>query len=232
MKNNIFTLILVLFVACGFSQEMGYDIYDTYSKPVLSEQLNEARAMVDINPDYPSSWIAESDYISSEIKVICEGDVVATKGKNHLLSEAQKNALKKADSGTSIDVEIKYNAKNSITNLIDVKTMNFSVSLIPEKEAEYIGGQEKMKAYLKENAVDKINESANNNFELAKVRFIVDESGKTINAEISKSSEDEIIDQLILEAISNMPNWMPAESSDGRKVRQEFEFIVGTIIGC
>lgn len=232
MRYSIVALILLLFVGNGFSQEMGYDIFGTFSKPVVEEQLQTAATMIDINPDYPSSWINEEDYVSSEIKAICEGKTMKAVGENDVFTSEQKSILAGADLGSNIDIEVKYKSKNSITGLWDIKAMNFSVSLVPEKEAEYPGGQDEMKAYLKQYAIDKINTSNHNKFEFAKVKFIVDEVGKTTQAQIMKTSENKEIDQLLLEVIANMPNWRPAESADGEMVKQEFEFVVGTMMGC
>jgi len=232
MKYTTIILILALFSITGYSQEMGYNIFGTNGKAIQEEKLDEALTMTDINPDYPSSWIKESDYISSEIKATCKGKLLNAKGENDVFNSEQKNILQEADFGTSIDIEVKYNSKNSITGTVDIKTMNFTVSLVPDKEAVYQGGYDEMKDYLKQNAVDKINASSHNKFEMAKVKFIVDEEGKTTMARILKTSEDKEIDQLLLETIANMPRWKPAERSDGVKVKQEFEFVVGTMMGC
>ena len=232
MKYTITILIFAFFAVTGFSQEMDYDIYGTSGKPVSKEQLSEAKSMIDINPDYPSSWINESDYVSSEIKTISNGDISHATGTNDIFTAEQMSVLKEAEIGSNIDIEVKYNVHNSITKRVAIKTMKFTVSLVPKKEAEYQGGQDKMKAFLKSRTVDKINALGNNKFEMAKVRFIVDENGNATKAQIIQTSEDETIDQLLLESIANMPSWIPAEDSNGVKVKQEFDLVVGTMIGC
>ncbi len=232
MKYTLIFLFVAFFGSAAYAQEMGYDIFSTYAKPVQKEQLSTAKKMSDINPEYPASWILEEDYISTEITVFCEGERRKEKGKTNYFTEEQRNILTKADMGTTVDVEVKYHVNNSITDKYDVSTMNFSVSLVPEKEAEYEGGQEKMKMYLKQNSVDKINTFSNRVFDMAKVRFLVNEEGEAVNAEIIKSSEDEKIDRLLLKTIAKMPKWKPAESAKGVKLKQEFEFVVGMMIGC
>ena len=44
--------------------------------------------------------------------------------------------------------------------------------------------------------------------------------------------EDDKVDQILLDTITNMPEWNPAEDENGNKVVQEFEFNVGLMIGC
>ena len=52
------------------------------------------------------------------------------------------------------------------------------------------------------------------------------EEGKIADATISKSSGDAATDKLLLKAITKMPKWKPAQTTDGTKVTQEFEFVV------
>jgi len=232
MKYTITTLILVLTIFSGFSQELGFDIFGNSGKSVSKKQLSEAKSLIDINPEYPSSWINESDYVSSEIKTSAHGEIAIARGMNEVLNAEQMNVLKEAEIGSNIDIEVKYNVHNSITNKVALKTMKFTVSLVPEKEAEYLGGQDEMKKYLKQRTVDKINSTSKSKFEMARVKFVVDENGNATSAQISQTSKDDNIDQILLETIDNMPNWRPAEDSNGVKVSQEFELVVGTMIGC
>ena len=39
-------------------------------------------------------------------------------------------------------------------------------------------------------------------------------------------------DKLLLEVINGMPKWKPAENAKGVKVKQDFEFIGGFMVGC
>ena len=232
MRYTVISLVLVLFSMNGYSQEMGYNIFGTYSKSVQSEQLKNAKSLSDINAEYPASWIKKGDYLSSEIQVRFDGNTIIASGENDILTFEQIAILGKADLGSNIDIVVNYYKVNSITKSKNVETMKFSVSLVPEQEAEFVGGEDKMMEYLKTNAVDRINESSNNKFEMAKVRFVVNEIGAPMNPQIILTSEDNEIDKLLLNVISNMPAWKPAQSSDGVKVKQEFEFVVGMMIGC
>ena len=109
--------------------------------------------------------------------------------------------------------------------------MNYSATVIPETEAEYPGGNQQMTQYLKENAIDKIPEISSKQIQQTLVEFTVNEKGETANAKIIKTSGDSETDKLLIEAINKMPKWSPAKDSKGRKVKQEFEFSVGSS-GC
>ena len=80
MKNSVITLLLIHFVLFGFSQNIGYDVRGTYMRPIVKENLNEAKTVSDINPGYPSSWI--SHYISVEVLATCNGIVMKAVSAN------------------------------------------------------------------------------------------------------------------------------------------------------
>ena len=229
MKNCLIILILLVQITTGFAQDVQYDVLGTYSSPVKKEALVEAKTMSDIYSGYPTSWI--TDYVSAEISATCNGKVIKAMSTNDVLSTEQKNILAIADLGTDIIIDVKYKHKNSVTNNIDLKKLHTSVSLVPEIEAEYIGGHNQMLQYLKDKVINSIPETTLKQLQLASVKFIVNEEGEIEHAQLSKTSEDQKIDNLLLEAINKMPKWKPAQGSNGLKIKQEFVFSVGNQ-GC
>ena len=129
--------------------------------------------------------------------------------------------------GSNIIVDVNYKYKNPVTNEINIHTMHAAVTLVPEIEAEYIGGYEQLRKYLKEKCIKKISELIPKQFQQGSVRFTVNEKGEIVNAEISMSSGDKAADKLLLDAINKMPKWKPAENSKGIKVKQQFQFSMG-----
>jgi len=109
--------------------------------------------------------------------------------------------------------------------------MNVTMTIIPETQAEYIGGYDEMMSFLYENSDEKLKEIELVPMEQYSVLFTINEKGEVENVMLSKISGDPDIDMLLVELISKMPNWKPAQSSNGSFVNQEFEFIVGTD-GC
>jgi TonB family protein len=71
-----------------------------------------------------------------------------------------------------------------------------------------------------------------NIYNFVAIKFTIDEAGQIINAHIFQPSKDEDVDNLLLETICNMPNWKPAEYSNGKKVKQEFVLTVGNMENC
>ena len=236
MKISLTTLLFSLFFLSGFCQFMSYEVRGRYQRPVKKEKLNEARFISDFLPGYPTKWITE--YISVEILATSNGNTTKAVSANNILSTAQKNILKTAELASDIIIKVHYKNKNAVTSKIESNRMNIKVTVVPEIEAEYIGGYQELKKYLKVNAIDKISEPSmfvrvatairyQPPFKSAKVIFTVNEEGKIVNAIISNTSGDAKTDKILTDAINKMPKWKPAENEKGIKVKQEFEFSVG-----
>ena len=217
-------MLLLFFFGLGIAQEIRYEVRGKYTRGVSKEKLQSPKTMSDIRPGYPSSMI--EGYTSTEISVITDGRVSKATGVNETLSTEQQSLLHTADVGSDIEVNIGYIHQNPVTLIPDVRRMHFVITVIPEIEAEFPGGQQELNLYLKENAIDKIPESFSSEMRLVLIHFTVSEEGKITNARISESSKYPDIDKLLLKAIRKMPDWKHAVNAEGQKVEQEFEFIV------
>jgi TonB family protein len=229
MKKLILTPLFFLLILTGFSQDLSYSVQGKYAHPIKKEKLNSASIIGDIIPDFPVNWVMS--YVSVEILATTDGKTNTALSGNDTLSKEQKNILQSTDLGTEIVINIKYKSKDNFTGTIETNKMHYSTTIVPETEAEYSGGYPKMAQYLKENAIDKISESTAVQIKQAVVGFTVTDKGEIANAEISKTTGDPEADQLLLDAITNMPKWKPAVDSKGKTVPQEFEFSVGNE-GC
>ena len=211
---------------------MGFTVRNTSFKPVKKQSLITAKTMKDINPGYPSSWILQEEYVSTQIKLTSNGKTQEAIGSNENLSDAQINLLSKVDMGSNIDFQVNYKKINSVTGIIEDRLMEFSFTLVPAQEASFIGGAEKLDAYLKKEIIDKLPLQKADQVQIAMVKFTINEKGEVTNPRISESSKDKEIDLLLLRAIHYMPTWKPAENADQVKIKQNFEFSVGNLLGC
>ncbi|HXR81430.1 MAG TPA: TonB family protein, partial [Saprospiraceae bacterium] len=195
------------------------------------EKLTSAKTLSDLVNGYPSSWIMINDYISTEITATNNGTVNKAMSVNETLSQQQKDLLATADLGTEVILEVEYRYKNSAIDQIDVRNMLVKQTVVPEMEAQFMGGQEQLKAYLKKNAIDKISEADTKAMKPVLLRFTINEEGEVTNPEMHMSSDIDKIDKLLLKTIQKMPKWKPAQTSNGTLVKQDFEFSVG-VPGC
>ncbi len=251
MKNARYLLltflcILLAYSTPGFAQnsaakELRFNVDRVYSHlSITKEKLKEAHtirdfknAVRDNNLDYKPSWVKE--YISVEISTIYNGRTRTAVSKDDTLTQEQKDYMFEADPGTDISVNVKYIPDNTLKHN-DPKELNFTVAVGPEKEATYPGGEQQLKKYLQEKAIDQISAASFENFDLVAIKFTINEEGEIVNAYLFgdeyRSEKNEKRDALLLEAIRNMPCWRPAQYADGTEVKQEFVFTVGNMESC
>lgn len=214
MRNNLF-----------------YEVHGNYEHPVTKAALSEAKLVSDFIADYPVNWV--SDYVSVEIIANCNNKTMKATGANDVLSAEQKNILNTIDTGTGLVVNVKYKSRNAVTDEIAINTMHAALMVIPETEAEYVGGYALLKKYLKENVINKISDATQMQLQHANatVLFTINEKGEITDAKLTGKSVDADINKLLLDAISKMPKWKPAQNAKGTNVKQEFVFTVGNS-GC
>jgi len=141
-----------------------------------------------------------------------------------MLSKEQKRILHSVEITNNINVLINYKVKNHQTGRLDDKKLNYILTVIPEKEAEYNGGYDKLIRYFEEKSKSEIAAIKSGQLETAFIQFTVTEKGEISDIDLKKTSGYSQIDKLMFELIRDMPKWNPAENSKGEKVSQNFEF--------
>ncbi len=228
MKNLILLLFFLSFGSSTFAQGINYSLRGKYVRPVKKEALAKANLISDFIDGYPTDWI--KDYISTEIATTNEAINLSAKGKSIVLNENQKSVLNSTNLATDIVINVLYKSKNSATDEDVNREMVVKMTIIPEVEAQFIGGSEQKKLYFKENLMDKIlnlSEKAS-----GKIVFTINEAGEASDLQITTSTGDEKIDKTMLESIQKMPLWKPAENIEGKKVKQLFELSISGGEGC
>ena len=213
-----------------FPIEVEYEVNKVYPPLSIGKAgLQEVQTLLDLNKHYKAAWIRE--YLSVEVVTIQGGKIRKALGENERFNAAQKELMANADVHEDIVVNVQYIPENTLKHN-DPKDLSFAVSINPEKEAAFPGGEAALLSYLKSNAIDKIPEGTFKGYALTAIQFTVDEEGRIIDAQTFWPSENEKIDKLLLETICNMPNWEPAHYANGRKVRQDLAFTVGNMENC
>ncbi len=229
MKTILSTFLSLFLVVGSFAQDLSFNIHGNYTVAIKKQQLGGAKKISDLIPHYPSKWIL--DYVAVTLTTNHNGTSRIANGTGEILSAEQAQLLQLADLGTEVVINIAYKTKNSVTEKLEVRNIHYSVIVVPETEAKFPAGQQQLTQYLKNNAITKIDETRWKEMTTAVVTFTVNAVGKIANAQVTTTSGDEKIDQLLLETINQMPTWKPAEATNGSKVAQEFVFSVGKM-GC
>ena len=204
--------------------KLRFELTSRSERPVKKEILNDSKFLRDFILYYPVNWI--TTYDSVEIIATCKGKVMKAMSPTDALSNEQKNILSTVDIGTDIFINVQYKYKNQSSDVTENNLMHIKMTVVPYYEAEYIGGNEKMKNYLKESVINELSETTPKRFQKGIITFTIDEQGEIMNAHISSSSEDKNTDNLLLDAINKMPKWKPAENAKGIKVKQNFKFSI------
>lgn len=214
------------FVPVSVSQQLSFDVRGAYTNKVRKESFRTASFLRDLCDGYPSNWII--NYISSEISATCNGKSCKAVSANDELSTSQKNILNSVDIGSEIIIDVKYKHQNPATQNIDLRQMHISMMVVPEVEARYKGSIRDMRNYLQKNAIDEIEKIYSEKMMQSVLKFTVNEKGEIVNAAVTKTSGNKKVDKLLLKTINDMPDWKPAEDANGRKVKQDFEFTLGS----
>lgn len=233
-------LLLILTIAVCFPQqsiaqdiiedEFSYDVGIVY--PALSvsrEVIKDANTIMDINRHYKTTWVKE--YYSVDVLTSQKGTVKKASGKSEVLTAKQKKLISNADMGEEITIQVHYLPDNTLSTN-EPKHYEFSFEVSPEVEAQYSGGEKKLMSYLEDEAISKISKDKFEQWALAAVKFTIDEKGHIVDPSVFESSNDEEIDKVLLDAICNMPSWMPAAYANGQNTAQEFVLMVGSMQSC
>lgn len=194
-----------------------------------AEELEQVSTIQDINKFFKNEWVRE--YILVQYKIINKGVEKTINTNTGEISKDLKYFLQSADNGTGISVHIDYIPENSLKHN-EPKKDGFTFVINPEKLAAFPGGTDKLESYLNDQVLTHVSKDVLPGYTLAAVKFTVTEKGNIQNIQIVESSKDEKTDAILLDAVNNMPNWIPAEYADGSKVKQDCMLTVGNMKSC
>jgi hypothetical protein len=193
------------------------------------DDYNIVELYTDLDIHFKSEWVEK--FISAEITVVKNGKPHILTTHDHCITEDLRSAMLDGDPGEVIRVSYRYLPKNTLKDNI-VREDGFSFTLLPDNDATFPGGEEKLDQYLSEIISDQVSADDLDMYNLAAVKFTVSHSGDIINSRVVSSSNYNYIDTLLLNVISDMPAWTPARYSDGTQVSQDFVFTVGDHGSC
>lgn len=228
MKNSLILIATLLICISGVSQNLNYEIHGTYARAIRQEVLHTPKRIADLIEGYPVNWI--DSYASVEISASCQGKERKATSANDSLSSEQQQILKTADLASKIIILVNYNYQVPVTHVLEHNTMHVEFTVVPQIEAQYVGGREKLMQYLKDNSPG-ITLTTSKEPQQLIIRFTINEQGKVSHPKINRSFGDKKTDRHFLKLIQNMPDWKAAENPEGIRVKQEFEFVAGRGIG-
>lgn len=208
---------------------INFEVNSLTVHPVKKSALMNPSKLGDFFEYYPSSWIEK--YESVQVTTTSNGKSVTARSTDDKLTVEQQKLLQNLDINAQIKVIIYYKSRNVITEEMESRIVQRLFTVGPEQEARYTGGEEAMRSYLNEHAVQMIVGDPLELFKQATVIFTVDPQGKTTNIRIQNSSGIYSTDQFLLKAIEKMPLWKPAINVLGERISQDYEFDIRAMTG-
>lgn len=229
MKNCLILSTALLLCISGLAQDLNYEVRGTYTRAIKQEKLRSPKRLSDLIEGYPVNWI--DGYTSVELSASCHGKERKASSANDSLSPEQQQMLQAADLASKIIISVNYSYQVPVTRVMEHNTMHVEMTVVPQHEAQYIEGHEKLIQYLKDNS-PRIPEAGSKELQQLIIRFTINEHGKVSHPKIKRSFSDKETDRHFLKLIQNMPEWKAAENPEGTRVKQEFEFVAGRGGGC
>ena len=207
-----------------------YNVDSRFIHTITKESLNKAKSIIDILPEKATESI--ESYQAVKVSIIHGDKETSETGDGDLLNTAQLKLLQATDYSTNIHIRANYKSKKAGTSELENDYLVYYMTIIPEKEAEYISGRDALIAYLKENSKEKTAIIKQDQLEPGKVSFTITKKGTVSNIKLTSTSGYPSVDKTLVELITNMPeNWHPATNSKGENVDQELIFFFG-LEGC
>ncbi len=208
-----------------------YD-YGTRFRGVKKSTLENAKSITDFLPYKETAPVVSYYSVSVIIIKNDEQTDIRESGDDAVLTEGQMKLLRSSDYSTNFLIRAEFQGRNNHTGFIEDNYFTPHLTIVPEKEAEYIPGKEALLDYLKENNKENTLKLNKDKLQPAKLYFTVTKKGKIDKINLDRTSGYPEIDKAMIKLITNAPGkWAPAENTMGEKVDQELVISFG-MIGC
>jgi hypothetical protein len=221
LKNKIFTDFI-------------YDIGPRF-KGVKKSYLDKVRSFSDFIADEHAERIVLYKKLSV---IVLDGDQktdireTANTGNFGNLTLAQLKLLQSADYSTNLLIWADYREKSFDTGNLENSTWTPYLTVVPEKQAIYLGGKDALKAFLKEETEAVRAHVEADLLKPGKVFFTVTKKGGIENVYLDRTSGYPDVDKTMIELIRKAPGtWQPAQNTKGEKVDQQLVVFFG-LMGC
>jgi TonB family protein len=225
MRYGIFILLLSLQINSGFSQGFRFEHTGSRAEIIGKEKLKDITRLSQLIPSYAKTI----DFVSVQLVSYGQLPPLTAVSGGDTLTQAQRNILLSADAGTDLVFKIGFKYKDPDNgdrgSAQMIKEMQYALTVGPEVEAEFPGGDSAMRSYINKQVMARLTDTIaprQGLVRMATIAFTINELGTVAEVSIARSSGNSETDALSLDAIQRMPQWKPAENSKGGKIRQKF----------
>ncbi|MEL6811558.1 MAG: hypothetical protein AAFP76_09510 [Bacteroidota bacterium] len=148
------------------------------------------------------------------------------------LTARQIQLLQSAEYSTNLVIRADYMEKNAATGQVEESYWSPYLTVVPEKQAVYKGGENALKQFLKDQTEAVRAQVDPEKLQPAKLYFIVTKEGTIEHVKLDRPSGYPEVDEKMIQLIGETQNaWQPAEDANGKKVDQELVVSFG-LLGC
>lgn len=224
------------FERVGFLNSWGkpdlvYKIDSRYITTITKEKLHQASTILDILPAKATQSIASYENVKVAVLHDDETETVEM-GAGESLNKAQLDLLKSTNYSNNFYIYADYKTKSPYTGKLIDEYLSYYITVVPEKQAEYIGGQDLLVDYLRASSSVATASIERDQLRPGQFNFTITKDGSISNVKLSSTSGYPVVDDALIELIQNTPGkWTPATNALGEYVEQEFVFFFG-VDGC
>ena len=206
-----------------------YDFGPRFELTVTKQELNEVKSMTEL---YHEESIIT--YRAVTITIV-ENERLTSKrasGANEFLNKTQIEFLKSFEYSTNFQIGGDVVRKNKETGELEDGFSRPHITVVPEKQAQYVNGRIALLDYLKKESKEEVAKLDENKLQPGKVFFTITENGTISNVRLLLTCGYDSIDKIMLKLIANAPGkWKPAANSEGEIIEQELVLSFGDM-GC
>ena len=151
--------------------------------------------------------------------------------KSNQLNAEQKSLLELSEIGDFFEIVVNYQTTSPVTKELEHKRITAGLTIVPETEAQFEDGYEKLVAYFEDNIHEEYKGGELNDFNAIGIKFIINKDGLSDEIKLFNRSKYPHLDSSMMALVKHMPAWIPAKDANGNIVKQNFELILGTP-GC
>ena len=211
------------------NENFTYDLSSRFWATISEKDLRNAKSVLDIVPEDATTW-RKIEFETVQVTALREPFEITESGTEKELNSGQSKLLRSLGYGS--DFYIRALGSEADPHTGNVEVYNYYFSVVPEKQAEYPGGEEGLVEYIKESIKELVLKVDDKNLKNGRLNFTIDAEGSVSNISLESSCGYTNIDEAILNLMQNLPSkWDSAEDTQGKRIEQDLIFTFG-MVGC
>lgn len=212
------------------NREFIYSLGNRFATSTTPSQIKNAKTILDLIPKGASLGLSQFENVI--VDTLRNNNETGIWGINEELSKAQKKLLNATSYSSNFYFESDCKKMNSESGALSHYDLVYFITVVPEKQAQYVRGNEALIDFLKKGSAKEVENVEWKRLWPGRIGFTVSKKGVITNVITISACGQKGIDYKMLELVKNIPGqWEPAKDDKGNKVAQEFVFFYG-LDGC